>query len=195
MTPMHAGCSRRCLAKQPRSAQLDQILRMLPTLQCLAGNAPGKFLEMGALDGVYLSNTLLLESCCRWHGTLVEGNPSNFGRLNSTILRPASQKIYGAACADGVGSIEMTAAGGVVAGQVGVGSLGSEATSHTGHLNAFGIRLRGDGRPRDTVRVPCWPLNAILAGVGQETTDFFSLDGECDRRSHSGPEHRLLLLC
>ena len=70
-----SSCSAGCLAQQPRTGQTDQIIRLLPTLECLAGGgAPGSFLEMGALDGVYLSNTLLLERCCGWRGVLIPSN-------------------------------------------------------------------------------------------------------------------------
>ena len=78
-----SGCSAGCLAQQPRTGQTDQIIRLLPTLECLAGGgAPGSFLEMGALDGVYLSNTLLLERCCGWRGVLI---PSNFHVLKRAV--------------------------------------------------------------------------------------------------------------
>ncbi|XP_068246343.1 protein Star-like [Palaemon carinicauda] len=42
---------------------------------------PGFFIEAGALDGQYLSNTLHLEKEYGWTGLLVEPNPSSYNEL------------------------------------------------------------------------------------------------------------------
>jgi FkbM family methyltransferase len=41
----------------------------------------GFFLDIGAHDGVYLSNTLLLEKRYGWNGVCIEGNPDTFREL------------------------------------------------------------------------------------------------------------------
>ena len=41
----------------------------------------GTFLEAGAYDGEFLSNTLALEFEYKWRGILVEPNPKYFRRL------------------------------------------------------------------------------------------------------------------
>jgi len=41
----------------------------------------GYFLDVGAHDGVHLSNTYLLEKKYRWKGICVEGNPLTFTTL------------------------------------------------------------------------------------------------------------------
>jgi FkbM family methyltransferase len=38
----------------------------------LLGNEPGYFVEFGACDGIFLSNTLLLERTYKWDGLLIE---------------------------------------------------------------------------------------------------------------------------
>jgi len=38
----------------------------------------GFFLDIGAHDGIYLSNTLLLEKRYGWNGICIEGNPDTF---------------------------------------------------------------------------------------------------------------------
>jgi FkbM family methyltransferase len=41
----------------------------------------GFFLDIGAHDGIYLSNTLLLERRYGWNGVCIEGNPDTFREL------------------------------------------------------------------------------------------------------------------
>ncbi|KAK4319210.1 hypothetical protein Pmani_009837 [Petrolisthes manimaculis] len=50
-------------------------------VQLLAKRAPGFFVEAGALDGEYLSNTLHLEKVYGWRGLLVEPNPVAYKHL------------------------------------------------------------------------------------------------------------------
>lgn len=45
------------------------------------GREPGFFVEAGALDGEYLSNTLQLEKRLNWNGLLVEVEESNYVKL------------------------------------------------------------------------------------------------------------------
>ena len=56
-----------CITKESYS----QINQDLLALFCF-GKAPGYFVEFGACDGVYLSNTFLLETYYKWNGLLVE---------------------------------------------------------------------------------------------------------------------------
>jgi FkbM family methyltransferase len=53
----------------------SQIRQDLLVLFCL-GRKPGYFVEFGACDGIYLSNTFLLETYYGWNGLLVE--PSKY---------------------------------------------------------------------------------------------------------------------
>ncbi|XP_037799301.1 uncharacterized protein LOC119594311 [Penaeus monodon] len=50
-------------------------------MRLFAGRPPGFFVEAGALDGEYLSNTLHLEMVYGWRGLLVEPNPSSYKEL------------------------------------------------------------------------------------------------------------------
>ncbi len=70
--------------------QLEQTLCMSQAGQDLwvYGNVfnekrGGFFLDVGAHDGIYLSNTFLLETRYGWNGILVEGNPESFALLKS----------------------------------------------------------------------------------------------------------------
>jgi hypothetical protein len=51
--------------------------------------------EIGAADGVYLSNTLLLEEAYGWRGILVEPNPDSHAAI--LARRPRSRLVRGAA--------------------------------------------------------------------------------------------------
>ncbi|XP_071514632.1 uncharacterized protein [Panulirus ornatus] len=50
-------------------------------VRLLEHSSPGFFIEAGALDGEYLSNTLHLEKEYGWQGLLVEANPSSYRQL------------------------------------------------------------------------------------------------------------------
>ena len=56
----------------------------------------GTFLELGALDGVKYSNSHMFETRLKWHGVLIEANPSVIGRLRRA--RPNARVIHSAVC-------------------------------------------------------------------------------------------------
>jgi len=85
-----------------------EVRALLPTLVAAAGGAtvPGTFIEIGALDGVDGSNSLLFEKCFGWSGALIEANRLNFNRLllltsgpKATTPRPNAAKFHSAVCA------------------------------------------------------------------------------------------------
>lgn len=43
----------------------------------------GYFVDLGAYDGIYLSNTYLLERRYEWNGICIEANPATFMSLRS----------------------------------------------------------------------------------------------------------------
>ena len=61
-------------------------------------NEPQTFVEMGALDGVSLSNTLFYEETLHWHGLLVEANPAAFRRLQCNCR--AATAVHAAVCSE-----------------------------------------------------------------------------------------------
>ncbi|KQS56409.1 hypothetical protein ASG17_10485 [Brevundimonas sp. Leaf363] len=61
------------LAKQSKG----QLFQDLWALWETGMNAPGYFVEFGAADGVYLSNSYLLETTYGWKGVLAEPNPAS----------------------------------------------------------------------------------------------------------------------
>jgi FkbM family methyltransferase len=57
------------LYSQPETAQDEWVIRKL------RGKERGFFIEIGAFDGVYHSNTLTLERELHWNGILIEADP------------------------------------------------------------------------------------------------------------------------
>lgn len=104
------------------NAQQQQDLLLLPALLDAAGQKPGTFVELGAYDGVQLSNTIMLERCFNFTGLLIEANPPNFERMRQSSGRTRSAMVHSAVCGgapDGVpGLVQMTVGGGNVARQV-----------------------------------------------------------------------------
>jgi len=103
-------------------SQFQEDVLLLPYLLALAGmpGAAGTFVELGAVDGLKYSNTLLLERCFGWRGLLVEGNPASYAALRRNVQRGArsarTRAAHSAVCA-GRGVVNFTAGGNEMAGQ------------------------------------------------------------------------------
>ena len=157
---------------------VQEDLLLLPYLLALPPKgAKGRFVELGALDGVTWSNSLLLERCFGWTGLLVEGNPASYAKLERRHARgerSARTRIKHSAVCAGVGTVNFTVAGGEMAGE----------PSHMadGYLRMVG----GRNHANETVAVPCSSLTSMMAeaGVlrpepgGAADTTFLSLDVE-----------------
>lgn len=170
-----------CALEHTQSASLEDV-RILP-LVLLAGRhatPPNTFVELGALDGVHLSNTYMLERCFGWRGVLIEANPNSFQRMQAGA-RPSlgrSTRVHSAVCeGDFSGaSVNFTVSsrdrGGAdlpeVTGEVGQISERFQALYYRGGLD----RVR-------TVAVPCRSLASLLGSAGlSQGAAFLSLDVE-----------------
>ena len=159
--PSSAVLSAARCALQNTQAQHSEDLLLLPTLLLAAGGRPGTFVELGALDGVQYSNTFVLERCFGWRGLLIEGNPTNFARLQSSTR--IATKVHSAVC-DGVGTVEFSVNGQQEAGDFSVLPKAALATK------AFAAGLA-------RVNVPCRSLASIMDDAGfSGPVHFFSLD-------------------
>jgi FkbM family methyltransferase len=56
----------------------------------------GYFVEMGALNGITFSNSLMFEYCLGWKGLLIEAHPVNYGNL--VDQRPCATNYWTAIC-------------------------------------------------------------------------------------------------
>lgn len=81
----------------PRGSQFQQDLWVLSELTEKVG---GFFVELGALDGLTNSNTLMLEEVYQWKGICIEAHSSSFAKL-----RRNRNCVCVNACVDGVSGV------------------------------------------------------------------------------------------
>jgi len=133
--------------------------------------APGVFVEMGALDGLTLSNTLAFErsrSRYNWTGVLIEANPdlceglrAHRGRASTTLCTGVSGDFRTVWFERGVYTSTFAASEVVV------------------DARKSGVRARSVVRRRGRpIGVASAPLGYLLRSVGIKYIDFFSLDVE-----------------
>ena len=159
-----AGPALSCALQQSRSMHFAD-LGLLPFLLRSANWSTGYFVEIGALDGLSFSNTIMLERCFGWKGLLIEGSPSNFAELRRNGRLATS--VHSAVC-DQVGFVDFvysgTGAKGATNGQLGHGFR------HDSTKKAITGKI---------ARVPCKPLGALMDDVSlPAVVDFLSLDVE-----------------
>lgn len=128
------------------------------------GRRDGFFVEVGAYDGVVLSNTFFLESI-GWRGLLVEPNPEKAARCREN--RPLAKVFECAAVAPGAGA-EVTFD--VVEG----GEVYSTSSMSAEH----GARLAGYGLQSRKILVAARTLDAILEDARLPRVDYVSIDVE-----------------
>ena len=68
-----------CVLSSSRSQERQDVF-LLPSLLHAASSRPGLFVEIGAYDGVNMSNTFLYERCFNWTGLLIEASPTKIHR-------------------------------------------------------------------------------------------------------------------
>ena len=182
------GSSLHNCSRAASMSYMQQDVHLLPTLQCLhaarpnsnrAGGQHCSFVELGAYDGITLSNTLMLEKCLGWRGLLIEASRTNFRSLRSSGRKSA--KVHSAICNATNGSTVRMAA---------IPSNGAPKDPTVGELSALAELHNPDGRfmsrfwtkghPGEigSVEVPCWPLPTLMERHSFRECDFFSLDVE-----------------
>ncbi|XP_062602989.1 uncharacterized protein LOC134264737 [Saccostrea cucullata] len=118
----------------------------------------GFFVDIGANDGLYLSNTIWLERKHWWTGLLIEANPGLCKHIDDLkrhawrLCACISNKVKRATFvrADGVGGVE--------------GNLDSD------HKKQFNVTRK--------VEVPCFSMAEVLDRINVHHIDFYSLDVE-----------------
>lgn len=145
------------------NSQERQDLFLLPSLLHAADYRPGLYVEIGAYDGVNMSNTYMYERCFNWTGLLVEAQPDNFAALRQRSGRNATM-VHSAVCSAGTDPpvVYMTRP------REGEGNIAKQV-SDVG---------RNQTEANRTVAVPCAPLSRLMDTAGLAQADFFSLDVE-----------------
>lgn len=125
----------------------------------------GTYVEIGAMGGNWLSNTLRLHTCFNWTGILVEASPHNYQKLvkNTKKMRaPPVQIFFGAVCHPPQTRVKFSTRFGATAGVL---DYMSESYKSMHYKNN-----------QSTVFVPCEPMSKYLHGM--DRINFFSLDVE-----------------
>lgn len=127
----------------------------------------GTFLELGAHDGVHVSNTVWLERALGWSGVLIEASSAAFARLGRSRGNARNTLRNTVVCPQGqtVEYLEPTAVSNVVM----AGIRSSMPGVNQGYSANRNAKVR---------KLPCSPLGAILREAGVDHVDFFSLDVE-----------------
>lgn len=144
-------------------SQAKEDQKLLGIFNGLCG---GKYLEMGALDGVRFSNTYVFQQEFGWNGVLVEGSPENFQKLVEN--RPKEVANVHAAVCETEREVHFVD--------------GHKATSGIWEFSSEAYRNQWwpDLKIEDIPPVSCLPLTKILdqKSGGYTFFDFYSLDIE-----------------
>ena len=121
----------------------------------------GVFIEIGAMDGLTISNTKFFEDVLGWKGILIEPVPRMYKRL--TKNRP---NCYTFNCA--VSSKDKA---------IFIGNYGTAGIFET-MAESFKDQWHAGVKKDDCYKVECRPMSDIITETGLHTIDLFSLDVE-----------------
>jgi FkbM family methyltransferase len=131
-----------------------------------ANRRDGTFVEFGALDGVFHSNSLFFERERGWRGLLIEPHPALFETLQRN--RPLAA-VRNVAIAGNGGEAEFVAIEGNLVGWSGLGR-----TIEPGHR----ARIAARHLTEKQFMVPCITLDQALTDAGLAVIDYLSIDVE-----------------
>ena len=145
-------------------AQFREDCRLLPLLLSVQPpSGGGRFVELGALDGLAGSNTYALETCLNWTGLLIEANPESYAKLQ--VSGRTAAKEHSAVCRR-PGYVNVTRHGSVFAG------MPEEMSA--AYTRAWGRRIP---ERHSLVEVPCRSLTNLMQDNGLPSgAEFLSLD-------------------
>eukprot|EP00756_Hemistasia_phaeocysticola_P047784 Hpha_TRINITY_DN22247_c0_g1::TRINITY_DN22247_c0_g1_i1::g.167070::m.167070 len=127
----------------------------------------GVFVELGAVDGETVSNTLFFEESLNWTGVLIEANPGPARKLMASKRRGRSKKFAPmAVCNAHYASVHkyLLVKDSARLGQSSVGPL------------SLAVQNKSEWGP--AVRTPCQPIGSLIRQAGHTHVDLFSLDVE-----------------
>ena len=133
--------------------------------QFFEGQRDGTFVEIGALDGLRISNTFAFEKAMGWGGVLIEANPESCARLFKNRRGPKVHTLCSAVTADSHPVLFETGEDAAVFAAVERMSAGFRQKTHPPHM-------------RHNVTVASAPLGFLLRALGVSHVDLFSVDVE-----------------
>mmetsp|Transcript_30910 Transcript_30910/g.69437 ORF Transcript_30910/g.69437 Transcript_30910/m.69437 type:complete len:340 (+) Transcript_30910:178-1197(+) len=140
--------------KLPSFSQLGEDQKAITLLGPKVG---GTFIETGAYNGLYMSNTKLLEYAFGWSGLLVEMVPKHFHELRQ-YRSERSVPLHSAVCEGAPRMLNFSEA------------IGSSSVEDR--------QVQTARQQRRTSKVPCDSLGAMARRAGLEAVDFMSIDVE-----------------
>lgn len=141
------------------------------------------FIEIGAVDGLYLSNTLFFESQLNWTGLCVEANPDVYADL--VVNRPTCNTFNAiASLDDSMEKLDYYSFLKYGSWEIGLSGLAGYAT-HTRTLRAAQDYAKSMGGMLKVHKVPVRRLTDMLLSVGITDIEYASIDVE-------GAEHMVL---
>ncbi|XP_013412915.1 uncharacterized protein LOC106175450 [Lingula anatina] len=146
---------------KPKTTYWDQMGQSKLVDKILKQRRKGFFVESGAYDGEGHSNSLFFEISRDWKGLLVEPNPWSF-----EVLLNKNRKTYAVNSCLATGSspakVDFT-----FAQEIG----GIPKHSHV-------IPKREQNLIQGKSRIQCFPIRSLLAAIGRNHVDYFTLDVE-----------------
>ena len=128
----------------------------------------GTFVDIGAHDGISLSNTYFLESVRKWNGLCVEANPEVVPRLRENRRCIVEQVAVG----PDHGTVNFTAVDGPEM------LSGVSERLNRRHRRRIKDEIKRSGGRQEVIRVPVRPLQALLDEHNIVSVDFLSIDTE-----------------
>lgn len=164
-------------------SQLKQDLWVLNKLNQKKG---GKFIEVGANDGIHLSNTYLLEKNFGWTGVLVECDPDILYNLHQN--RPDSIIINKACYSESnltlsfMSDNDSTMSGLNSSGNTSVQSISlNDICDHVNEIDYISLDIEGYELNAlstfnfDKYNVKCWTIEHNLDGTQESINNYFSI--------------------
>ena len=130
------------------------------------------YMELGANDGLAMSNSLFFERKLGWHGVLIEAIPRY---CQSLVAHRCENNVVacGAVC-----TAEMSGKGNLTLLDAGAASGSAAMGTSALHLAMY----EKGANKKKYVSVPCAPLSAMLANAGVQRIDLLSLDVEMQEK-------------
>ena len=164
----HEHLSAAACQKKYAMSQFHEDIKLLPFFRSVPEHER-TFVELGALDGIAGSNTLMLERCFGWTGLLIEASPHNFNNLRRAGR--LSRIAHSAVC-NGNGSVTLVE-GAHLSTQIDRADPAYNG-AYFNYVKNWGFD--GEQNLTRTVEVPCRSLTSLMHSAGMHGASFLSLD-------------------